>query len=86
MESIVRFYFTKGIATSTKVTHKAGQSRYPQFCDASSVSPLPLSESTLLMYVSYLAESGLKHSTIKVYLSALRHMQIASGLPDPFTP
>ena len=27
------------------------------------------------MYVSYLAESGLKHSTIKV---ALGHMQIAS--------
>ena len=37
------------------------------------------------MYVSYLAEQKLKHRSIKVYLSAVRNLQIASGLPDPFT-
>ncbi len=31
-----------------------------------------------------MAQEGLKHRTIKCYLSALRHLQIASRLPDPF--
>ncbi|XP_062503751.1 uncharacterized protein LOC134180586 [Corticium candelabrum] len=30
-------------------------------------------------------EEGLSHKTIKSYLSALRHLQIQSGLGDPFT-
>ena len=36
------------------------------------------------MYVSYLAEQKLKHCSIKVYLSAVRNLQIASGHSDPF--
>ena len=35
--------------------------------------------------MSYLAHSGLKHCTIKVYLSAIRHLQISQGLKDPFS-
>ena len=36
------------------------------------------------MYVPFLADQKLKHGTIKVYLSAIRNLQIASGLSDPF--
>ena len=43
-----------------------------------------MSESLLCAYVSHLADQGLKHSTLKVYLSAVRYLQIASGLGDPF--
>lgn len=38
----------------------------------------------LCKYVSYLADVGLKHKTIKVYLSAIRHLHIAEGEKDPF--
>jgi len=34
--------------------------------------------------VSLLAQQGLKYRTIKVYLSAVRHLQIAGNYPDPF--
>jgi hypothetical protein len=38
----------------------------------------------LCSYVAYLANQNLKHATIKVYLSAVRNLQISYGLDDPF--
>lgn len=37
----------------------------------------------VLQSVAYVAESGLAHATISVYLSGLRFTQIAMGLPYP---
>jgi len=48
------------------------------------LTPLPLTEPSLCMYVAYLANQGLKHQTLKCYLAALRHMQIEAGLGNPF--
>jgi len=45
---------------------------------------VPTSESTLTYFVAHLAKEGLKHRTMKVYLSAVRHLHIAEGAPDPF--
>ena len=36
--------------------------------------------------VSYLADAGLKHRTIKVYLSGVRFLHIVEGFHDPFKP
>ena len=36
--------------------------------------------------MSHLADSGLKHRTIKAYLSAVRFLHIAEGAQDPFKP
>ena len=47
-------------------------------------TPLPVSQSLLCKYVSHLANENLKHGTIKVYLSAVRHLQIKYGMNDPF--
>ena len=33
--------------------------------------------------ISYLANEGLAHQTIKSYLSAVCHLQISYGHPDP---
>ena len=41
-------------------------------------------EKHLCAFVSQLADEGLKFRTIKVYLSAIRHMQIEAAMPDPF--
>ena len=42
-----------------------------------------LNEKLLCRYVSLLAHEGLSPKTIKSYLSAARHLQIAMSLPDP---
>ena len=44
---------------------------------------LPTTEQKLIEFVAFAANQGLKHQTIKCYLSAVRHLQIASGGGDP---
>ena len=48
------------------------------------VTSIPVTEQTLWRFVVYLAQEGLTHQKIKGYLSAIRHLQISKGLPDPF--
>lgn len=43
---------------------------------------LPASEGTLIYFASYLART-VKHSTIKLYLSAVRNLHISCGYGDP---
>lgn len=47
------------------------------------MNPFPVTEHLLCAFVSYLADEGLTPQTGRVYLSALRSMQISLGLPDP---
>ena len=54
------------------------------FCKKGSLVPLPLEENQLCLFVAYLADEGLCHSSIKGYLSAIRRLQIVGGLGDPF--
>ena len=84
MEELVRFYFKKGLAASTQRTYKSAQDRFLHFCVSTGFNPVPVTQSLLCMYVSFLADQKLKHSTIKVYLSAVRNLQIAAGHSDPF--
>ena len=77
-------FFKKGLAASTQKTYRAAQVRYLDFCKRGQFQPLPTSESLLCRFVSYLAKDGLKHRSIKCYLSALRFLHIREGLPDPF--
>ena len=65
-------------------TYAAGKKRYIYFCDKSLISPIPSSESTLILFVSHLAVESISHTTIKVYLSAIRHMHVVAGLHDVF--
>ena len=44
------------------------------------LQPLPLREETLCRFIAYLAHSSL---SIRLYLSAIRFLQISQGLPDP---
>ena len=83
LENLVQGYFAKGLAPSSQL-YKAAQERFLRFCEAGAFTPLPLTQDTVCSYVSYLANQGLKHSTIKVYLTGARYLQIASGFPDPF--
>lgn len=47
-------------------------------------TPVPTTEDNLLIFVSYLAQEGLTHQTIKVYLSAVRNLHVTAGLHNEF--
>ena len=72
-----------GIAPSTARAYASVKSRYASFCSQVGLQQLPLSDHCLCAFVSYLALQGVQHQSIKCYLSALRHLQIEAGLPDP---
>ena len=72
------------MSASTKRVYASGRKRYLEFCKQTGVVEFPLAESQLCTYVAYLADQGLRHSSIKGYLSAIRMDQIIHGLGDPF--
>ena len=57
--------------------------RFLAFCNQYNFQPLPVTETLLCRYVSFLASQSLKYQSIKSYLSA-RYLQISHGLHDPF--
>ena len=73
------------IATSTRRSYQSSQKRYTSFCLSNNLPSFPSSQSTLCLYVAYLFEQGLAHTSIKCYLSSVRHLQISKGFPDPFS-
>lgn len=44
---------------------------------------VPVTEDKLCSFAAYLAHDGLSYQTIKCYLSAIKHLQIESGMNDP---
>ena len=84
LEATVQLYCEQGLAETTRNTYKAGIKRFKEFCMSYSiVTPLPVSQHLVCLFVGYLASIGLSHSTIKTYLSALRHLQIINDFGDP---
>ncbi len=86
LDRYVQKFFSKGLAESTQRTYGAGQRRYLAFCEAGQLEPLPASEAVLCRFAAYLAKSGLRFRTIKVYMSAVRFLHIAEDHGDPFLP
>ena len=72
-------FLRNGLAANTRSTYIAGQHRYQNFCRAIKATSLPTSEQTLLLFATHLAESNISYSTIKVYMSAIRHMHVTEG-------
>ena len=69
---------------STKRVYRTGQQRYLEFCRAGGLPAFPLGEDRLCTLVAHLVDGGLQHSSIKGYLSAIRHLLIVNGMGDPF--
>ena len=83
LDKAVNFYFQQGLATSTQKAYASAQKRYSDFCTLHHLQLLPASEQQVCKFVCYLAETKLSHSSIKVYLSALRQLHIANDFADP---
>ena len=69
---------------STQKTYKTGIIKFDEFCKKHKIiNPLPVDQRLLCYYITYLAQRGLADSTIRVYLSALKHHHIAYDIPEP---
>ncbi len=79
MDRASQTYFSKGLADSTQRTYGSG---YLRFCRESGVQAVPASERSCCLFATHLAEEGLTHKTIKVYLAGVRFLHIAES---PFT-
>ena len=73
----------QGLKQTTRRTYTSAQKQYVQFCDRYKLPPVPCSEQTMLLYVSYLHSKRLKGETIKVYIAAVRALHIMDGYPNP---
>ena len=58
--------------------------RLIRYCHSNGLQCFPMTEVGLCGFMSYLADEGLKHRSIKTYLSGVRYHQLKKGLPDPF--
>lgn len=79
----MEFYFQQGLAPSTRAAYSSAQKRYAAFSTLYGIAILPAKEPHLCKFVSYLARTDVKHSSIKAYLSAVRQLHIEEGYPDP---
>lgn len=72
-----------GVRPNTDRTYTSAQKQFISFCDKYALQSLPSSEETLLMYVAFLQRLGLRHTTVRVYLAAVRYLHILEGYPSP---
>lgn len=67
---------------STNKVYSSAQRIYLEFCTRLSLTPIPASESTLILFVTELAQTR-AHSTIRTYLSGVRHLHVTQGHGNP---
>ena len=87
LEERCHFFLVQGLAQSMQKSYASGQRRFYNFyLQAGKLhptgSPCPTDEWTLCLFVAFLADS-IQHSSIKVYLTAVRSLHIEQGFPDP---
>ena len=75
--------FTAGLAPSTQKVYRAGVARYSQFCKEGRLTPFPVLERMLMLFVGFLHQQGLVAGTAKSDLAAVRHEQICRGMGNP---
>ena len=80
-------FLVYGLVASTCKSYTAGQKKFINFCPQlgklhSGGSPCPVDEGTLCLFATFLSGS-LRHSSMRVYLSAVHSLHIDEGFPDP---
>ena len=81
LDSTVQELFKAGLAPATLKVYKTGSKQYHSICDMYNIhNPFPEREDTPARFFAHLYKGGLKTGTIKSYLAAVRHAQIALGL------
>ena len=75
-------YTKYALAKSTQRVYKVGCKKYIKFCKMHQCSPLPPKQSTLCLFMTFLAQS-VACKTIKLYLCALKHYSVSHGYKNP---
>ena len=84
LDPAVHHFCEQGIAPNTNKTYQSALHRFAQFCSMYSIlTPFPVSESLLCYFATHLPCQQLSPQTVKVYMAAIRYMQITKGLPEP---
>ena len=83
LEDTTRLLIHTALRESTHKTYGSAQRKYQNFCIDLRLAPLPASNETLIKFVSYLFDQGIKGSSIKVYLSAVRSLHVLNNFPLP---
>ena len=82
LDKLIASYIAAGITQSTTKYYKSAHKHFHSFCTIhfSITDPFSMSESLLCYFAAYLAREGLAPTSIKLYLSAVPHMQV---VPEP---
>ena len=80
LERDVQRFLEAGVAKSTMNTYKAGWSRYQKFTSQFHLTPHPITEEKVTLFIAHVGAQGLAASTIEVYLAGLRLFRL---LADP---
>ncbi len=78
MEDLVK----KGHRPSTARTYASIQHKYLHFCSTYNLPPLPATEHNILRYIAHISQT-ISHSSVNVYLAAVRALHITYALPPP---
>ncbi len=81
LDGAVDFVCGQALVDSTRRTYAAAKKRYVRFCTTHYV--LPSTEQNLYRYVASLVKEGMRATSIKYYLSAVRHLHIEEGWGTP---
>ena len=84
LDHIVRQYFARSLAPTTLSSYRSAANCYLAFCSQFNLHPLPLSQSSVVSFVVYLAETGVPYALLRTYLSGIHFLQISNGLADPY--
>ena len=80
MDDRAVFYFAKELASSTIRTYRSSRERFLKYCQSTNSVPFPVTEVVLCGFATHLADVGLKHRSIKTYMSGVRFFfQIKAG-------
>ena len=77
LDKAVEFYFLNALAPVTRKSYASAKSHYLHFCAKAGFDLVPASEQQLCRFVAQLAKDCLAPSSIKSYLSAVRHLHLA---------
>ena len=83
LQCTVNLLMTKSLRENTRKTYTSAQNRYIHFCQLYGQTPMPATEQVLLLYIAYLYDQKLSHSTVHVYLAAVRSLHIFHGYNNP---
>ena len=85
LTSLANDLLQERLAPSIRQTFTAGQQKFYYFCSSMKCTPMPSTETTLVLFASHSTDCNISHNTIKVYLAATRQLHVSAGLHELFS-